>query len=478
MPQNANSKGTRLTGINPLAYMGVEPSAPPQLVIFPNAPTNRDINFNLGTLWVVSNPFEVWMLINKTPQTPTKWILIYPQGDAGEATLFPTDAGTAEADAISHELNVLGGDNINTAAPGSSSTITVNLNEFITWPSTNAAGNTGVIYLDGDRFIHNYGAGGNADGNTFTGVESGSFSLTGLGNTGYGAATLQDITNGDQNTAVGLSSLSTITTGSGNIGLGFNAGSSLSAGDSNNIAIGNAANPGDSDTIRIGETQTATYVSGIYNTTVAGTPTPNTVVNVDDQGQLGQLEFTSLDNSITFTQTDNGHLDFSVVQGGAGGALTQANFGTVFSQPFFYHQATSSGDLSGTPATYTLGATVPLTQLYDTNNNMTTGGVFTAPATGKYVFNVNIALTATTNGYTIQVVTTTRTYSFITYTTGSGSCGGGFSVIADMNATNTATFLITRPGGGNFPSATIVLGTNSTPPFTNYVTSVSGYRIA
>ncbi len=50
--------GTKLTGIHPLSYMGVEPVSPPQLVRFDRRPTNRDFGFNIGDLWLVPEPSQ------------------------------------------------------------------------------------------------------------------------------------------------------------------------------------------------------------------------------------------------------------------------------------------------------------------------------------------------------------------------------------------------------------------------------------
>ena len=48
----------RLSGLNPLAYMGVEPLTPPALVVQQTmTPTVNDFqNFNVGTFWLVLNP--------------------------------------------------------------------------------------------------------------------------------------------------------------------------------------------------------------------------------------------------------------------------------------------------------------------------------------------------------------------------------------------------------------------------------------
>ena len=71
----------RLDGVNPLAYMGVKPSTPTQMVVNKDRrPTSTDLqNFQLGTWWLIptrsSSPTnEVWILINKTAST-APWIV-------------------------------------------------------------------------------------------------------------------------------------------------------------------------------------------------------------------------------------------------------------------------------------------------------------------------------------------------------------------------------------------------------------------
>jgi hypothetical protein len=72
------------------------------------------------------------------------------------------------------------------------------------------------------------------------------------------------------------------TTGSGNTALGFGAGSAWTVG-SNNIAIGNAGVAGESNTIRIGTSQTRTFIAGIRGIRVTKTQ----AVLVDANGQIG-----------------------------------------------------------------------------------------------------------------------------------------------------------------------------------------------
>ena len=85
---------------------------------------------------------------------------------------------------------------------------------------------------------------------------------------------------GSGNTAIGRDVLADNTAGSNNIAVGIGAGVSLATGD-NNIDIGNAGGGSESNTIRIGNGQTGTFVAGI-----TGVPVTGTAVVVNIFGQL------------------------------------------------------------------------------------------------------------------------------------------------------------------------------------------------
>ena len=89
---------------------------------------------------------------------------------------------------------------------------------------------------------------------------------------------------GSNNVAAGLNALFH-STGSANVAIGRNAGKDLTTG-SDNVDIASAGKAGESGTIRIGagDTQTATYVSGISTTVLGGAARP---VVVKSNGQLG-----------------------------------------------------------------------------------------------------------------------------------------------------------------------------------------------
>jgi len=169
------------------------------------------------------------------------------------------------------------------------------LNTHITMDqSSNTGVGIGALFVDGGA--SNTGIGLNAlennnsgNGNTASGVWALSSNTSGGGNTAMGAEALINNTSGGANTAIGGWALENNTTGSNNTALGQNAGyyNGKSTG-SGNIYIGYYVQPASADesnTIRIGNDQTQTYIAGIYNTTAGG----GSAVYVNSSGQLGTI---------------------------------------------------------------------------------------------------------------------------------------------------------------------------------------------
>jgi hypothetical protein len=102
-------------------------------------------------------------------------------------------------------------------------------------PATTSA-TTGVIYLGGERFIHNYGT-----SNVFIGRNAGNYTTTGSGgNVVVGMQALKSNTTGYSNIAVGQEALFANTTGFWNVSVGSNALHDNTTGLAN-IAVGQGA---------------------------------------------------------------------------------------------------------------------------------------------------------------------------------------------------------------------------------------------
>jgi hypothetical protein len=135
---------------------------------------------------------------------------------------------------------------------------------------------------------------------TAVGAYALSASTTGGYDTGFGAYTLNDNTSGSGNTAFGYAALRSTTTGSNNIGFGYQSlyqdatgSNNIAMGyqaaynlynGSNTIEIGSLGGAGDNNLIRIGSTQSATFIAG-----VAGAQVTGSAVYVTSSGQLGVL---------------------------------------------------------------------------------------------------------------------------------------------------------------------------------------------
>lgn len=124
MTTNSNQSNNRkLNGVYPLSYMGVNPTTPPNSVIYNRVPTTDDFNgYLLGDLWVLPNtgiipsqtPAQIWVLTGLEAKLAT-WTQIFPA--TASSLDFITDNGTV--------MPALGVVNINGAVGGN---ITVQAN--------------------------------------------------------------------------------------------------------------------------------------------------------------------------------------------------------------------------------------------------------------------------------------------------------------------------------------------------------------
>jgi len=167
---------------------------------------------------------------------------------------------------------------IGTASPEEQLTITKN---FRLSPTTHENLN-GIIYKDGNRFIHdfNYGYSGSTTTvgqNTFIGINAGNLTM-GEGvispfqasyNVGVGASAFTSNTSGNYNTAVGASSLYSNTSGANNTAFGYSALTSNMSGNYN-TAVGASSlysNTSGYNTA-VGYASLYSNISGYYNTAV------------------------------------------------------------------------------------------------------------------------------------------------------------------------------------------------------------------
>ena len=131
------------TGINTLAYMGVEATSPPNSIVADVDPTSEDVaGFDLGSFWITRKSRNVWVMVSKAAGEAT-WGKLYP--DAGGAISFPCDLGTATQ--VGGVLDVKGdGTSVSTSGAGSQVTIGLSTNVTIAGTLTLSVLGAGIVY--------------------------------------------------------------------------------------------------------------------------------------------------------------------------------------------------------------------------------------------------------------------------------------------------------------------------------------------
>jgi hypothetical protein len=167
----------------------------------------------------------------------------------------------------------------------SQSTGYVSLTNSLTLPATTGL-TLGVIYKGANRFIHDYQAAGTQGYNTFVGINSGNFTISGTGdqasyNTALGNSSLSSLTIGKYNSAFGYNSLNANTTAGDNSAFGHNSLTSNTTGGlnsafgynsltSNTTLGGNSAFGGNSLTSNTGSSNSAFGSNSLTANTTAG----------------------------------------------------------------------------------------------------------------------------------------------------------------------------------------------------------------
>jgi hypothetical protein len=350
-------------GKNPRAYEGVRAINPPDMIIKDRDPrvgigagNPLDYEYDIGTWWLNETNFNLWMLVDKQisgnkVKTAT-WIqlnstlvgditeirdnmglIVTP--DAGGAVnivgdlsvgIFTTrtgpntltissttgnpfvqsltgdDAVIVPANPADKNINVFGGNQINTEGAGN--TLTINLDNTITLggvtpvapafdaltietgdvtvqsgnidiPLSDAGLDKGVISIEDEKFFSSFRdpAESVTSTNWFIGFDSGTVGsdATSQNNIGLGNETLQNLNTAVFNIGIGSSALKSITDGFGNIAIGFAALQTPTVDVENNVVIGNLAGDGFIDCINsviIGHESCGSMQLGQANTVV------------------------------------------------------------------------------------------------------------------------------------------------------------------------------------------------------------------
>ncbi len=217
----------------------------------------------------------------------------------GALTANTTGANNTAVGSIALNNNSIGANNsaLGTNALRFNTTGTGNTGIGTNALTTNTTGTNNTAIGSGSLLLNTIGTGNTAIGFnalnanttalycTAVGHNSLTANTTGLYNTAVGAFALSANTTGVDNTVVGWSSGSGITTGSNNVLLGWNLGNSITTGNNNIYIDGTGLSLGssESDTIRIGNTQTACFIRGIYGVSVSSPQ----FVTISSNGQLG-----------------------------------------------------------------------------------------------------------------------------------------------------------------------------------------------
>lgn len=231
----------RLSGINPLAYMGVEPLTPPALLVRTVVPTANDAqNINIGSFWLVEDPMELWYLASLEKGVAT-WLQLYPTSGSSIEFVCNTDSASPAAGI----LNVIG-NGVTLSTTGSGNTVTISLGGGVATrfdaDMDFATPSGGVIVMAGGTNMNT-----SASGNTVTFNLDNSVSLSGtLGVTGNTTLSSALILSAQGAGVVQTNSSGVVTSSNGTNGQVLIGGgsvpvwSTLTAGA--NITITNAAN--------------------------------------------------------------------------------------------------------------------------------------------------------------------------------------------------------------------------------------------
>jgi hypothetical protein len=301
----------------------------------------------------------------------------------------------------------------------------------------NSGSDAFVLYQDVYQNFYAGGAGSVSisDGSDNTATGSGAFGngINGSDNTAYGAGSLFYLGNGSFNTAVGDNALIGLNTGSNNIALGYNAGSSYGSKESGNIDIGNTGTVGESNVIRIGSSQTNTFIAGVIN------GNGNGLTNLNAAQLAGSFNGTLALPAVSNLRTDmvmagSQPLVYSDYNG-------KGSYNTAFGDVAL--ELTSAGSENtaiGYSALYTLGY---LTTKGGTNN-IALGYNAGSSYTGNESSNIDIGNVGKAGESNVIHIGTSQTETYLAGLLNGN--GGGITNLDAANLTGTAKSLTVKGG--------------------------------
>lgn len=192
------NRPTQLNGINPLAYVGVNPYTPPGMYQLPRDPTVRDnAGFQIGDYWINQSSNDLWYLAQKSNPPQYQDALWIQLGKGPSIRTLTGDTGGPVGPDVNGNINTLGtaGEILVTGNPGTN-TLTWSLANPLAGTSAFGAGITanipnvtgaGTAYdIIFDEIYYNVGAHYNGATGTYTAPHTGLYqfnstvSLTGL----------------------------------------------------------------------------------------------------------------------------------------------------------------------------------------------------------------------------------------------------------------------------------------------------------
>lgn len=315
---------TRLSGRNPLAYLGVEALTPPNMITSPVSPTAESRNANVGDYWLNTTNSNLYILASLSDMIAT-WVLIHSTVSSID---FVTNSGTAIPAA--NIINLFGGTGITTSASGNTIDVILSTPVSIANGGTNATSMTnsnGVVYFNGTSLV-----------TTTVGTAGQILTSQGVGMPPHFAANTASSTfNADSGSATpsagvitlhGTGDITTSATGSTVTFAGagvttVNTGSGSATASSNAITIAGGtgiATTGSGSTVTIAATGALTQTFAADSGTA--TPSAGTIT------MAGGSNISTSAAGSTVTYNVSGATNHAVQVGNAGGSLTSLTVGT------------------------------------------------------------------------------------------------------------------------------------------------------